>query len=292
MHYPSCLRFALFLACLALAPPTRADVFDYYVNPVLARVTGAEGTQEVKELPKRLLDQHDRVLRNLPGTFLVVKTNQGRNAKLLVRLARQRTDDGQSVPMLLVQRFVTYKEGEERTIQADGKDLCLYPGFRLSLDLGQVVPEVLGGDLRFVAEGDKLSVQPLGKAKLFLVTKELPDVVAKKGPKPVVGATFEPGYFNGTYKLYDDGRRSGTLTLKVDDDGAISGSYYSDKDGRKYEVHGRVGTPKHAIQFTVKFPQSEQSFQGWLFTGDGEILTGSSRLAEREAGFYARRVEE
>jgi hypothetical protein len=78
----------------------------------------------------------------------------------------------------------------------------------------------------------------------------------------------------------------------VDDDGIISGAYYSDKDGQKYEVHGRVGTPQHSVQFTVKFPRSEQTFQGWLFTGDGQVLSGSSRLAEREAGFYARRVEE
>jgi hypothetical protein len=287
------LRFALTcLVALSLAAPARADVFDYYTNPALTRLAGAEGTQEVKKLSQRLLGEHDRMLTNVPGAFLLVKTNQARNAKLLVRVARQRIDGERFVPMLLIERYVTYKEGEERTIQASGKNLCLYPGFRLSLDLGQVVPESLGGDLRFVVEGDKVYTQPLGKAKLYLVTKELPDVVPKKGPKLVVGDTFEPRYFNGTYKLYDDGRRSGTLTLKVDDDGSVSGAYYSDKDGQKYEVHGRVGTPQHAIQFTVKFPRAEQSFQGWLFTGDGQVLTGSSRLAERESGFYARRVEE
>ncbi len=285
------LCFAL-LILLVVAVPARADVFDYYTNPVLNRLAGAEGTQEVKDLPQRLLNQHDRVLTNVPGAFLLVKTNQARNAKLLVHAARQRIDDEHFVPMLLIERYVTYKEGEERTIQASSKNLCLYPGFRLSLDLGQVVPESLGGDLRFVIEGDKMYVQPLGKARLYLVTKELPGVVPKKGPKLVVGDTFEPRYFNGTYKLYDDGRRSGMLTLKVDDDGSVGGAYYSDKDGQKYEVHGKVGSPQHAIRFTIKFPRAEQTFQGWLFTGDGQILTGSSRLAEREAGFYARRVEE
>ncbi len=78
----------------------------------------------------------------------------------------------------------------------------------------------------------------------------------------------------------------------MDDDGSVGGSYYSDKDGAKYDVRGKIGVPKHSIQFTIKFPRSEQSFQSWLFTGNGQILTGTSRLQEREAGFYAKRVEE
>jgi hypothetical protein len=194
--------------------------------------------------------------------------------------------------MLLIDRYVTYREGEERAVAASGTNVSLYPGFRLSLDLGQVVPEDLGGDLRFVVEDGKVYTQPLGKAKLYLVTKALPDVAPKKPEKLVVGAKFEPRYFNGTFQLYDDGRRSGRLTLQVDDDGAVRGAYYSDKDGQKYEVRGKLGTPKHSIQFTVQFPRSEQTFQGWLFTGDGKALAGSSRLAEHEAGFYAVRVEE
>jgi hypothetical protein len=290
MHHR--LRVALAFAALSLPVAVRADVFDYYTNPVLNKVPGADGAKEVKELPQRLLTQHDRVLTNVPGAFLVVKTNQGRNAKLLVHAARQRIDEERSMPILLIERYVTFREGEERTIEASGKELSLFPGFRLSLDLGQVVPAELGGDLRLVVEGDKVFVQPLGKAKLYLVTKALPDIVPRKGAKLVVGDTFEPRYFNGTYKLYDDGRRSGTLNLKVEEDGSVSGTYYSDKDGRKYEVHGKIGMPRHSIQFTIKFPRSEQTFQGFLFTGDGQVMTGSSRLADREAGFYARRVEE
>jgi hypothetical protein len=80
--------------------------------------------------------------------------------------------------------------------------------------------------------------------------------------------------------------------LKVDDDGSVSGAYYSDRDGQKYELHGHVGTPPHSIQFTVKLPRVEQTFQGWLFTGDAKAITGSSRMADREAGFYALRVED
>ena len=278
------------LICTCPAPA--AEIFDYYTNPVLARLVETQESQEIKQLIPAMIAENDRVLPCTAAAFLVVKTNGGRYAKLLVQVARQKIDAERSLPMLLVDRYVTYKEGEERTVQAEGKNLFLFPGFRLNLDLGQVVPEELGGDLRFVSDGDKTYTQPLGRAKLYLVTKALSDVVPKKGPRLVIGETFEPRYFNGTYKLYDDGRRSGRLTLKVEEDGSVGGSYYSDKDGAKYDVRGRVGMPKHSIQFTVKFPRSEQTFQGWLFTGDGQVLTGTSRLLEREAGFYARRAEE
>lgn len=286
-----------FLASIAMALilsgfSPAAEVFNYYVNPILARAVEAKETKEIKQLTTTMIVANDSVLPHTRAAFLVVKTNQGRYAKLLVQAARQKIDAEHSVPMLLVERYTTYKEGEERTVQAGGKNLSLFPGFRLSLDLGQVVPEELGGDLRFVVEGGKSYTKPVGKAKLYLVTKALADAVPKKGAKFVAGETFEPSWFNGTYHLRSDGRRSGKLILKVKEDETVSGFYYSDKDGAKYPVSGRISTPKHAIQFTIKFPRSVEHFQGFLFTGDGQAITGTSRLQERETGFYARRVEE
>jgi hypothetical protein len=155
-----------------------------------------------------------------------------------------------------------------------------------------VVPEEIGGDVRFVADGADLYVEPVGKAKLYVLVKAVPDVVPKKGEKLVVTDPFETRYFNGTYKLHEDGRRTGTLTIKVDADGKVSGSYYSDKDGAKYDVVGVVGTPKHALEFAIKFPRSETVFSGLLFTGDGKALTGTCTSAAGKTGFYALRVEE
>jgi hypothetical protein len=143
-----------------------------------------------------------------------------------------------------------------------------------------------------VGEAGKVRAEPVGKAKLFLLTKPLPEATPTKTGRLVVGETFEPRYFNGAYKLHDDGRRSGTLKLQVADDGAVTGFYYSDKDGQKYEVEGKIGSPKHAVQFTVRFPRSRQTFTGWLFTGDARAIVGSSRLLDRETGFYAVRQEE
>src|SRR5260370_338225 len=81
---------------------------------------------------------------------------------------------------------------------------------------------------RFVVDGDTLYAEPVGKAKLHVVRKALEDLAPPKGEKVVVGDKFEPRYFSGTYKLHEDGRRSGKLTLKVEEDGTVGGAFYSD----------------------------------------------------------------
>jgi hypothetical protein len=291
-RWPLAFVLAAFVVSGLALPLRAADAFDHYLNPVLAKAIDNETVKEIKQAPVKLLRENNRVLPGVPGALLFVKTNEGRNVKLLVEPASRRAGPDKFVPILLIQRYVTFKEGEERAIVVSGQNVSVFGGFRLSLDLGQIVPEELGGDLRYVVDGDNIYVEPLGKAKLYLVTKHLPEATLAKPEKVVVAEPFEPKYFNGTYKLYDDGRRSGQLVLKVDEEGVVSGAYYSDKDGKKYDVHGKVGTPKHAIQFTVTFPNAEQMFQGCLFTGDGKALTGTSRMSEREAGFYALRTDE
>jgi hypothetical protein len=290
MCYRLCL---LALGLLATPALVRADLFDHYTNPVLARMIQSDHVKEIKLLTPDAITENDRVLAGIPAAFVIVQTGEGSMSKLLVQSARQKlAEEGAYLPTLRVERYVTFRQGEERAVLASGQGLTLFPGYRLSLEMGQVVPEDVGGDVRFVVTGNRVGLVPLGKSRLFLVVKPLEDVVPKKGQKLVIGEKFEPSYITGTYKLYDDGRRSGKLTLKVDEEGLIRGHYYSDKDGAKYDVRGRVQMPKHRVEFTVQFPRTEQTFTGWLFTGDGQVLTGSSRLQEREAGFYAVRVEE
>jgi len=293
---------ALWIPSISLVLPgvCFADSFDNYTNPILAKIPAGDGVKELKKLTPALILEHNRVLPGNSAAFVVVQTNDGLYSKLLVQTARHRLNDEArtQVPILLIDRFVTYREGHERTVQASGQNTYLFSGFRFNLEIGQVVPKELGGDLRFSAEVNPANgkpdvfLEPLGKAKLYLLTKPLPEATPKKGQKLIVGDKFETRYFAGKYNLYDDGRRSGSLELTVDDDGEVSGAFYSDKDGRKYGVSGKVGTPKHSIQFTIKYPRTEQNFQGWLFTGDAKALTGSSKIEGREAGFYAVRVEE
>jgi hypothetical protein len=270
----------------------KGDAFDRYINVVLTRVPEAAGVQEVKQLTPGLIADHGQVLANTPGAFVAVKTNEGRWCKLLVQAARQKTTQTTSVPILLIERFVTYKEGEERAVQVEGKNVRLFDGFQFNLDIGQVVPASVGGDLLFRFEKGKAAAEPVGKAKMYLLTRPMPEAAPKKSDKVEIGKTFEARFFTGTYKLYDDGRRTGTLRLKVGEKNEVSGAYYSGLDGNKYEVVGKVGIPPHTITFTIIFPRSRQTFQGYMFTGDGKAIAGSSRLQERDTGFYALRVEE
>jgi hypothetical protein len=281
------------LLCLALsANAARAEPFDLYLNKDLARLVEGKRVKEVQKLTPTMIVENDRVLTKTSSAFLVVRTNGGRFAKLLVQAAKQKIDADNAAPILSIERYVTYKEGEEQTVLTTGKSQSLYDGFRFSLDLGQVVPAAVGGDLKFVVEGDKVYTEPVGKAKLYVVTKHDPAVEPKKLDKFVMGDKFEPRYFTGTFRLHDDGRRAGRLVLKVDEDNkTVSGAYYSDKDGQKYEVTGKIGSPAHAIEFVVRYPRTEQAFKGMLFTGTGKAIAGTSRMADRDAAFYATREE-
>jgi hypothetical protein len=296
-----CRRLALLAVLPLFVCPSlvRADVFDKYINTLLEKVPEAAEAKQIKQLTPELIIEHNKIIPGGTAAMIVVQTNEGRMAKLLVQAARKRLNDENKtlVSILLIERFATYKAGTERAVQISGGNIFLFDGFQFSLDLGQVVPSTLTPDLRFVADEkeDKATVylEPLGRAKMWILTKPLPEAAPKKTDgKFVIGEVFEPKYFNGKFKLYDDGRRSGVLELAVDEDGDVSGHYFSDKDGERYKVTGKVQMPKHSIQFTVKLPRTEQTFRGWLFTGNGLALTGWSKIQDREAGFYATRVEE
>jgi hypothetical protein len=286
-------EFTLALAALAFlaSPNLRGDAFDHYTNPVLAKIPEAAGVLSVTRLTPGQLAEHAGVVPGTTAALLVVRTNDGRMSKLLVQPARQRLPDKSTVPILLIDRFVTYKPGEEQAIQAKGGNVRLFAGFQFSLDLGQVVPAEIGGDLRFTQADGKVALEGVGKAALYLVTKPMSEAAPKKAEKLVMGEKFEPRYFNGVYKLFDDGRRSGTLHLKVLDGGEVEGTYYSDKDGNKYEVHGKIGNVPYAIAFTVSFPRTQRTYSGWMFTGDGRAIAGSSRWQDHNTGFYAVRME-
>ncbi len=291
----SCVAVVMLLIS---SPAVHADAFDNYTNPLLLKCCEANGVKEVTKLTAEQLVDAAGVVPNQQAALVVVKTNDGRMSKMLVQAARKRLNDEARtlVPILLIDRFATYRPGTERAVEAQGQNVILFDSFQFSLDIGQVVPEKLGGDLRFVVkEADdktEVYVEALGKAKLYLMTKALPEATPKKGTKFVMGDKFDPKYFAGKFKVHDDGRRSGILTLKVDDDGEISGGFVSDKDGQEYDVVGKIATPKHSIAFTVKWPRAEQTFRGWLFTGDGLAIAGTSKLQDREGGFYATRIEE
>jgi hypothetical protein len=283
---------ALLLGWWIFSPsPVQADAFDHYTNEILVKIPEATGVKKIAQLTQDQLVEHSRALPGITAAFVVVRTGEGRMCKMLLLPARQKVSSDESVPILLIERFVTFREGEERTIEAQGHNIRLFADFRFNLDLGQVVPASVPADIRLVAKDGQVAVEPVGKAELFLVTRHLPDANPKGTAKPTPGAPFTPQFFNGVFKLNEDGRRLGTLHLKVSDGGEVLGHFYSAKDGQKYEVGGKIGNPNHSIQFRITYPRSIQHFQGWIFTHDGQAITGSANLQDRETGFYALRQE-
>ncbi len=288
MAFPVSLLLGFALLAPAQTPP---GSFDDYDNTLLSKVPEYPGAQKITELTAELLGKYRDVLPGTNAVFVIVRTNEGRFCKLLVQPARQKVGKDKSMPILLVERFVTYRAGDEKAVAAQGGNLRLFDGFRLSLDLGQVVPESLGGDVRFVAAREKAFAEPVGEAEMYVLTKPMPEATPKKSARLVIGKAFEPRYFNGMYTLHDDGRRSGTLVLEVNAENQVGGHFYSDKDGRKYEVGGKVGPARHEITFNIAFPRSVLTYHGWMFTGDGRAIAGSSRTPDRQTGFYAVRSE-
>lgn len=270
--------------------PLDADTYDRYLEPVLAKAAESPNAVELKKLAAEEVAKHGNLVGNSSGALLIVRTNNGRWAKVIAQFARQKEGE-ETLPIALLERGVTFKEGSEQVVAATFASLRLYDGFRLSLDLGQVVPEKLGGDLRYVADAGDGHLEPVGKAKVYLVTRQAAEVEAKKAAKPLVGDVFEASVIAGTYKLFDDGRRTATLILKVDEKGEIAGDYISEKTGGKYEVGGKVQPNKHHIVFSVTFPNSVQTFTGWVFTKDASAMAGFTNTQGRDFGFYAVRAE-
>src|SRR5262249_52443629 len=181
-----------------------------YTNTILEKVAQADGVKEVKQLTPDMILENNRVLPEVSSALVVVQTNEGRMSKVMLQAARKRLNDENKtvVSIVLLERYATYRPGTERTVVASGQNVYLFDGFLFSLDLGQVVPNTLSPDLRFVAKekGDKSEVylEPVGNAKLFLLTKPLPEATKPKAEKFVIGEGFEPKYFTGKYKLHDD----------------------------------------------------------------------------------------
>lgn len=287
-------RFSL-LCLVFVSPLLRAEQFDYYTFPVLTKAVTDGSLKEVKEITSEQLGELTGVLPDSSSAVLVVVTNDKRYSRLLVQPARQKIGTDKFASILLIDKYVTFRGTTERAVLAQGSNIQVYPSLRLSLDIGQVVPEAIGGDLHVIPnekDANLFTVKPIKDAKIYVLAKPIAGVVPKKAPKFVAGEVFETRFFAGKYKLSDDGRRTGELRLEINESGEISGMFVSDRDGREYEVTGKAGTPKHQVSFTIKFPATTQTFTGYMFTGNGKGIAGTTKLVERESAFYAERIED
>lgn len=264
-----------------------ADDFELYTNLVLGKVASSDGAAQVEKIALSDLFKAKPVLANENGCFVVVRTDEGNWAKLVLKYSFRKHADGE-VPLVLIQRYQCLRPGTESGRLAAGKDAHLFDGFQFNLDIGQVVPEGGGGDIAFHRAGESGGfLKPIGKAKLYVINKPL--VQAPKDQNgPSVGPVVAED-FTGKFQLVANGKWSGQLTLQATKSGDVTGSYVSDQTGADYPVKGFVARPTHHIKFTVELPMARQEFDGRLWTQGKNALAGTMTLSGSEFGFVAVR---
>jgi biopolymer transport protein ExbD len=278
----------------AAAGPARADEFRQLVGQPLFDLPNRTDAKTHSSLTFRELEALPPTLTDARAALVVAATDRGNLAKLILsagfRRLKSGDGDGSLVPIVIIERFETIDGSDRRSCKARGKETTLYDGFELDLDSGQIVPPGLGGDLVFRTDGPLgPRVVTLGVARLTTFEKMLPLAPPTPG-RPSTGRAIQPVDFAGRYLLVADGQWSGSLELAVNAEGKVSGQFRSDKNGTVYAVAGAVAIDNpQKLSFTIQFPRSRQTFEGWLWTEGKNVIAGTLAMLEHVYSFVAIR---
>lgn len=269
-----------------------ADDFDRLEGPALSAAAKSAEARSHESLTIAAIGNLPNVLNGTRSALIVVKTDEGNPARLLVSpaLRNQPAGKGEPIPILIVERFDTFEAGPATRRIARGRDLILFDGFRLDLDTGQVVPEGQGGDIQFQAGGEGgPRLKAVKPSDLFtFASSPLPH--AAPGVKLSPGRSVAAEDFAGTFRLFANGQTSGRLELKVGEGGVVTGRLRSDQTGGSYKVSGQVdGEAANRVRFAVELPRARQEFDGLLFVEGKGAIAGSYSLLNRTFGFFATR---
>lgn len=268
----------------AAGPAFGADAFDRQTSQKIQAAVA--GKQTSGELSQSQANKLKPLAAGVEGTYVVVKTDDGNLAKALLTWGYRKGAE-KPIPVLLINRYVTYdKERGDSTVAA-GKDVMLFPGFQFNFDIGQVVPKDQGGDVEIT---DKGVLKTLGGTELFPLDgpQGTPAKAAEKND-PLDHEGVLPRDFSGTWKVHADGRWQGRWELTVDEDGNARGTYVSDETQSSYPVTGKVSGLPHLLKLNVTLANASQAFEAYLWTKDKSTMAGSFTLASRPFGFYAVR---
>ena len=281
------------LLCLVVVSGrlARADQYERLEGTQLERLTQGEGATKHSSLSFREIEALPNAFSDSRTALLVIKTDQGNLAKLLVSPGLRKTPGRETElkPILLVEQLRTYEPGKRGSRLARSSGLILFDGFRLDLDIGQVVPAGDGEDVVFEAIKNVDGVlKAAGKGEIWTVDHPL--LVEKSTEGPSQGRAVLASDFNGRYQLDADGRFKGLLELSVADDKQVTGQFRSEPNGTSYPVKGQVSSEvPHKLTFTIRFPRVEQEFDGYLATEGKSSLAGTFVMESRTFGFHAER---
>ncbi len=285
MPRPSTL-FLCWLSLTAVAPA--ADVFERHAAPLVKRL--ANDGAATKELTMVEASKLKPLAANIGSPCIVLKTDAGNYTKALVSWGLRKSQGTEKpTPLLLLERYASYRGERLDLTAAIGKDVMLFPGFGFDFDIGQVVPAGQGAEIEFTAEG---ILTVCGEAKLVILNgSQLPvaDKTAKKhDPSDHDGVVALD--FAGTWKLNADGRWLGELDLKINEAGRATGSFTSDESKNAYEISGQTGSTPHNLKLEVFLANTQLSVDGYLWTKDKSQMAGTVTMSGRKFGFVATRV--
>lgn len=276
---------ALLLGAMLTSTGSAADVFDRHTAAELRRAveTGTPATQ----LTLNEVAKIKPLSPTLSSPCVAVKTNEGNHAKALLGWGLRKRGD-KSTPVVVVERFVTYRLDRPELTTAAGKDVMLFPGFGFNFDIGQVVPIDQGADIELTADG---ALKTVGAAVVVPVSGSMlppPDESQKRDPAAHEGVI--PQDFAGTWRVDIDGRWVGEWELKVDAEGRLSGTFISDELQNRYEILGQLGAVPHNVHLNITLANAQMQADAYLWTKDKSHLAGTVTLIGRKFGFMATRT--
>lgn len=286
MRGPLLVLAAMLLAwSLPAATAQAIDSFDlhtsYWLNLAIKNGTPLEAVTSGQAAQWKFIG------RDVTQPCVVIKTGEGNVAKALLSWGFRRTAD-KPVPVLVIDRYVTYDRDRGNLTLAHGRNLMLFPGFEFDFDIGQVVPKGVGGD---VALNDNRALVALGDAKIYGLDGGLVPEGEGDNYNPQAHQGIQPRDYAGEWKVTADGRWYGTWHLAVDDDGNVVGQYLSEETKSVFPLKGRIalGEPNRIV-FDVEFAAATQHYDLYLFTGDKSAMCGTTTLVDRKFGVLAERV--
>lgn len=286
------MRRAAMIVCLAWGcvafagggPLRAADLFDRHTFAVVRQATEKEAA--IPQISLADAAKLKPLSASLSSPCLLIKTDEGNYTKALVSWGYRKGPE-KPIPVLLIERFVTYRADRPDLTAASGKDVILFAGFQFNFDIGQVVPAGQGADVAF--DGESV-LKPLDGVKLTALRGSAlpadPKAARSNAASDQVAATD----FAGTWKVNADGRWNGEWTIEVDEDGRASGKYLSDESKSSYDIAGLSGNAPHMMKLEIFLPAAQISADAYLWTTNRNYMAGTVSVSGRKFGFFAERV--
>ena len=270
----------------------RGDQFEQLDGPILVRTLKGPAATPSSSLTMSDIGAMPALLRDTRSALVLARTDLGNPVRLLVvpELRKPGGGQGEPIPVVALERLDAFDASDPSSRLASRRDVVIFDGFQVDLDTGQVVPEGQGGDVVFRATGaGGPRLETVGNARLFTLAKA-PALDSSMAPQPTPGKAVLPGDFAGRYRLFANGQWSGTLDLKVEGRGVVTGQFRSDLHGTTYPVSGQVAADvAQKVLFAIKYPRARQEFEGYLWAEGKGAIAGVASLNERPVGFFAIR---